>query len=205
MTQADSQSAGNWMWSLRQLQSLLLTIDDFVAVMTLSLGMPDKVGDPYWLQWEDNKNGQHTYCCTWFGSVDNRSYGCDGQSTFTLPDNGVLFGHALLQNVSSFNAPEVTNATNATKAEPSGGSSSREIAIGAGLGVSLGTLMLAFLAWALFERRERFRARSTPAPTYNVTHGHPSSYVYPHGTGMTKPPVELDHNVPVSEIMGRER
>ncbi|KAH8427126.1 uncharacterized protein LDX57_004843 [Aspergillus melleus] len=156
----------------------------------------NKVGDPYWLQWEDNKNGQHTYCCTWFGTVENRSYGCDGATTFTLPDTGVLFGGALLQNVTTFNA---------TDTESSGGSPSREIAIGAGLGVSLGSLMLAFLAWALFERRERLRARCIPVPTNTALGRHPSGYVYPHGTRMDKPPVELDHNAPIPEIMGRER
>ncbi|KAK1141724.1 hypothetical protein N8T08_008822 [Aspergillus melleus] len=133
------------------------------STVVLMLTSIDKVGDPYWLQWEDNKNGQHTYCCTWFGSVENRSYGCDGATTFTLPNTGVLFGGALLQNVTSFNATSSnstssnstsSNATssNATDTKSSGRSSSREIAIGAGLGVSLGSLMLAFLAWALFER-----------------------------------------------------
>ncbi|KAF9894619.1 hypothetical protein FE257_006507 [Aspergillus nanangensis] len=166
----------------------------------------NEINGPYWLQWENNQNKQHTYCCTWFGTTTNRSYGCDGMSTFTLPDTGVLFGRALLQNVSSFDsAPESTSS-----------SSSHDIALGVGLGVPLGTLMVGCLSWALWERRKRKKneeesttttnsSSAAAATTENGT-GDLQDYGYPYGTRMNKDPVEMDRNpVPVQEIMGRER
>lgn len=112
-----------------------------------------------------------------------------------------MYGGALLENITSFD--EVTNETAPT------GSSSREVVIGAGVGVPLGALMLAFLAWALFERRARLRerdGRSVPVAMSNGTGVYPSvESAYPNGTVMQKPPVELDQDAGASELMGRER
>jgi hypothetical protein len=66
--------------------------------------------------------------------------------------------------------------------------------------------MLAFLAWALFERHARLRERDRYIATEAVG-TYPVETVYPHGTLMNQPPVELDRNLNSgpSEIMGRER
>lgn len=48
LTPADSRTTGSWMRSLRRLEPILLSINDFVAVMTLSLGMNGQVAAVIW-------------------------------------------------------------------------------------------------------------------------------------------------------------
>lgn len=48
LTPADSRTAGSWIRSLGRLKPILLSINDFVAVMTLSLGMNGQVAAVIW-------------------------------------------------------------------------------------------------------------------------------------------------------------
>lgn len=45
---ADSRASGSWMRSLRRLEPVLLSINDFVAVLTLSLGVRGQVAAVIW-------------------------------------------------------------------------------------------------------------------------------------------------------------
>ncbi|KAL4805296.1 hypothetical protein BDV18DRAFT_160957 [Aspergillus unguis] len=98
----------------------------------------------------------------------NDTLGCsNGEEPFQVPDAEALPGVAVLGNVTSFDAPNSTNSnTTCTLPSPSSDAatcsgsngSCHETAIGAGVGVPLGVIALASVAWALWERRKGEKA-----------------------------------------------
>jgi hypothetical protein len=93
---------------------------------------------------------------------------CRDGDDFTVPSGDVIPGYALLANVTSLSIVR-SEPTAVTPIIPD----CHEAAIGAGVGVPLGVIALASIAWALFERRRRKRApmsllpctETSPAPT----------------------------------------
>ncbi|OJJ00941.1 hypothetical protein ASPVEDRAFT_107469, partial [Aspergillus versicolor CBS 583.65] len=104
------------------------------------------------------------YCC---GSADvsNTTTKCyDGSNAFRVPDAEAVPGYALLGNITSFNAstdsPDSPNNTSCP-IEQTNTSSCHETAVGAGIGVPLGVIALASVAWALWERRKGKQASNS--------------------------------------------
>ncbi|GIJ88013.1 hypothetical protein Asppvi_006929 [Aspergillus pseudoviridinutans] len=90
------------------------------------------------------------YCC---GSVvDNK---CADGDPLTMDNGAVIPRVAAVAGYS--NASSITNATCPTGNSSS--SPSHDVAIGAGVGVPLGAIALASIAWALWERRQCKYAR----------------------------------------------
>lgn len=57
-----------------------------------------------------------------------------------------------------------TSVPTCTSDKSNGGSSSRDTAIGAGVGVPLGVIACAAIGWALFERKKRYHLINSPPP-----------------------------------------
>ena len=79
-----------------------------------------------------------------------------------------------------------------------------DTAIGAGVGVPLGVIALASLAWAFFERK-RVRAmhkQMSAMPAINTGMQQPPAYGI---NQKNQGPVELEQTTPVAELMERER
>ncbi|RHZ45665.1 uncharacterized protein CDV56_103464 [Aspergillus thermomutatus] len=134
------------------------------------------------------------YCC---GAVvdDNGSLGCQVGDAFTIEKGAVIPGVAALAGYS--NSSSNTTCTIGDSSSPS----SHDVAIGAGVGVPLGVIALAAIAWALWERRQCKYARleSVPATGAQAIGQYPSHGVYqPHpaelATRQTGLVSELDSN-----------
>ncbi|KAJ5626485.1 hypothetical protein N7528_003912 [Penicillium herquei] len=118
------------------------------------------------------------YCCNSVIISVNDTLVCskiDGntQNPFTLNSTGhIIAGVAGLEGLvetSDANSSTITNSTGntCTTASSNNGDSSKEIAIGAGVGVPLGVIALLSIGWALYERRKRLNTQET-------TYIHPS-------------------------------
>ncbi|RJE21873.1 hypothetical protein PHISCL_05791 [Aspergillus sclerotialis] len=99
--------------------------------------------------------------------------GCaDGQDPFSVPSGNVILNRGLLENAScavdtlnpTAPAAAITHSPNAANTSVprcasdnsrDSGSGTRNVAIGAGVGVPLGVLALSAVGWAIFERRKR--------------------------------------------------
>lgn len=141
------------------------------------------------------------YCCG-SAEVSNTTTKCyDGSNAFRVPDAEAVPGYALLGNITSFNAstdsPDSPNNTSCP-IEQTNTSSCHETAVGAGVGVPLGVIALASVAWALWERRKGKQAsNSALAPANSPGTSAPGVYVAGSNTGVSemdsqKPPVELN-------------
>ncbi|KAL4907649.1 hypothetical protein BDW74DRAFT_111482 [Aspergillus multicolor] len=139
------------------------------------------------------RNSISRYCCgTVFGSNDSTSdTTCRDGEPFTVPDAEALPGYALLANVTSFNTStdsgsDSSNESCSTPSSPStatwSSSTCHETAIGAGIGVPLGVIALASVAWALWERRKRKQTI-------------PSASLPPEQSSAAKPPGTYDGGI----------
>ncbi|EEP79395.1 predicted protein [Uncinocarpus reesii 1704] len=112
------------------------------------------------------RGGKHpTYCCGGITTKGDTKV-CDNEDLpFSLQDGEMIFGHAALSNVVSSASATETDTTPTTPPaisppsnSPSSGScssKSREVAIGAGVGVPLGIIALFAIGGMIFERRKR--------------------------------------------------
>ncbi|PYH47028.1 uncharacterized protein BP01DRAFT_390173 [Aspergillus saccharolyticus JOP 1030-1] len=153
-------------------------------------------------------DGVSTYCCgTPVANSDDEVVCPNNASSFEVPTGHAVVGYAMLANVSSLDATAKTTCSSSnttttvlatsTASCPSG-ASGHDTAIGAGVGVSLGVVALASIAWALFERR-RATARklvelpADPRQTAQV-------YTQPFQSGGGLVPAELDGAKRPSEL-----
>ncbi|ODM23749.1 hypothetical protein SI65_01338 [Aspergillus cristatus] len=139
---------------------------------------------------------QADYCCNAIVN-DGTDAGCsNGQTPFTIPDGKVIIGRALLSNSSTTSKVNATCASPTATVSPSSSNNKRDVAIGAGVGVPLGVLLLTALGWALFERKRRYAmmnsaaaagAAGVPAASYPAQMQQP---VYGQMAGYPAPGVE---------------
>ncbi|KAB8234692.1 hypothetical protein BDV23DRAFT_181355 [Aspergillus alliaceus] len=104
-----------------------------------------------------NSNGLAEYCCN-EPILNGSKIGCAASSgsSFFVPDGSLVAGYAALANISSLSASNSTSGNSAPGNGTSSSSpSSRDAAIGAGVGVPLGVIAIGAVAWALYERRSR--------------------------------------------------
>ncbi|KAL2823497.1 hypothetical protein BDW59DRAFT_148689 [Aspergillus cavernicola] len=151
------------------------------------------------------QNQVSRYCCGTAISNDS-SVACRNGDDFTVPTGEVVAGYALLANVTSLEAASDSPGSSANSSGSTGSpaisgnsSSCHETAIGAGVGVPLGVIALASLAWALFERRRGKRAAqsSTASPSTTKPAVFDSGvFASDRKTKMS----ELDSNRPVAEL-----
>ncbi|PGH16877.1 hypothetical protein AJ79_01521 [Helicocarpus griseus UAMH5409] len=165
------------------------------------------------------------YCC---GQTDivNGKIGClNGDKPFKIRRGTAIPGIAgLASNATSAPQPSPTPSDTANPSIPSTAASptdpasssptevnmpssstcpaSHETAIGAGVGIPLGVIALASLAWAIWERRGRQKALAEAGGAVGAA-GANGSYVNRHEVeGNTKHPAELYGREEASELMG---
>ncbi|KAJ6189216.1 hypothetical protein N7519_004124 [Penicillium mononematosum] len=130
------------------------------------------------------------YCCGAPKVVDSEDGGAEvgcfndsdnGAETFELESANVVYGRALLSNIST-TAPTETQAPSETQSSSptdissglGGSQTCHNAAIGAGVGVPLGVLALLLLIWAMLERKWKSELRqsmSNVASTSSVAAG----------------------------------
>lgn len=136
---------------------------------------------------------------------------CPTESQFTLEDAQAVPGYALLSNLSNFYVsgsapsssatPSILPAPTMSSSDGGDGGTCHDTAIGAGVGVPLGVIALASLAWAFFERkrvRAMHKQMSTMPPMTGVQQ--PPAYGV---TQKNQVPAELEQTNPVAELEGR--
>ncbi|KAL2794752.1 hypothetical protein BJX66DRAFT_189054 [Aspergillus keveii] len=125
--------------------------------------------------------GVSTYCCGTPIARDDLTVICPNNgSAFEVPTAHALVGYAMLSNISTLDAvnttdtsscPNNSTTTNTATAGADSDSTScttngscHSTAIGAGIGVPLGIIALASLAWAYLERRRASAALLAASP-----------------------------------------
>lgn len=129
--------------------------------------------------------GNAVYCPNAIVANSSTTTGCDdGSEPFTIPNGNIVTNKAAFENAScavdpinpQLGAPpagatklkdsagnnNTSCSANDNSNSGSGASSSRGTAIGAGVGVPLGTIALAGIGWALFERKKRYQLLNSP-------------------------------------------
>ncbi|OQE19557.1 hypothetical protein PENSTE_c015G05408 [Penicillium steckii] len=155
-------------------------------------------------------NGTSKYCC---GTpvIDGDNIVCPfGKDSFELDDAEILAGHAALANVTTLSASANSSSTSpcpTISSNPSSSSSgSHDVALGAGLGVPLGVIALASLAWAFMERRRANKlsrqVNNSIAPATGFI-GSPISSQVPAKT-VSSGPSELDAGRRMPELEARD-
>lgn len=161
-------------------------------------------GSSIFLVTEDVVNQKFTYCCGEPTVADNGTITClKNSAPFTLDTGEMLYGYAALENTT----------TTAPKS-----SSSRDVAIGAGVGVPLGVIAASAIAWAIWERMQRRKtlgAASGAAGFAGVAGAPAAGYGPIMKTDSYMPaiqnmpmlmPVELEQRrAPISELQGTHR
>ncbi|OQE42119.1 hypothetical protein PENCOP_c004G08054 [Penicillium coprophilum] len=151
---------------------------------------------------EDKKS---YYCANSIIVSPSNELACYAGAPFTLDPAELVLDKALLANYTSSDTSSNSTSTSNTTACPTTSSSankdgkgSNDLAIGAGVGIPLGVLLLTALGWAFFERRKRLSAQamvaglqSQAAVTYRETQGQTSVYSPPSELSTQKPPQEL--------------
>ncbi|KAB8264306.1 hypothetical protein BDV32DRAFT_145554 [Aspergillus pseudonomiae] len=166
-------------------------------------------------------SGKATYCCgsprTNGSTVICLASESDNNSDvpFSIQDGNPILSAGMLQNITTLDATNSSSSSdsnsnsNSSTATPATCPSSHDTAIGAGVGVPLGVIAILLLIWALFERRRAGRALQQMQPVaFEAGHGafgHAPAAPYMNTTDMTgRPPVELEHHQPVSELMSKD-
>ncbi|EYE90423.1 uncharacterized protein EURHEDRAFT_510775 [Aspergillus ruber CBS 135680] len=129
---------------------------------------------------------QADYYCNAIVSDGTDAACSNGQTPFTIPDGKVVIGRALLSNSSTTSKVNATCVLPTTTVSPLS-NNKRDVAIGAGVGVPLGVLLLTALAWALFERKRRYAMVNSAAAAGAVA---VPSASYP--VQMQQPVLEMD-------------
>ncbi|EYE94298.1 uncharacterized protein EURHEDRAFT_101527 [Aspergillus ruber CBS 135680] len=162
----------------------------------------------------ENDDGKSTYCCGNPISGSSTTAECPTESQFTLEDAHAVPGYALLSNLSNFYvsgsapsssaSPSILPAPTMSSSDSGDSDTCHDTAIGAGVGVPLGVIALASLAWAFFERK-RVRAmhkQMSAMPAISTGMQQPPAYGI---NQKNQGPVELEQTTPVAELMERER
>ncbi|KNG91689.1 hypothetical protein ANOM_000190 [Aspergillus nomiae NRRL 13137] len=165
-------------------------------------------------------SGKATYCCgsprTNGSTVICLASESDNNSDvpFSIQDGNPILSAGMLQNITTLDATNSSSSdsnsnSNSSTATPATCPSSHDTAIGAGVGVPLGVIAILLLIWALYERRRASRALQQMQPVaFEAGHGafgHAPAAPYMNTTDMAgRPPVELEHHQPVSELMGKD-
>lgn len=153
------------------------------------------------------------YCANSVVINSSGDLACYAGSPFTINSGELISGKAALANYTSGDTSSNTTSDSSTTACPTtpgedkGGNDNTEggnnnaVAIGAGVGIPLGVLLLTALGWALFERRKRLSAQALVAgsqsqaaatsPSWDRP-GQKSGYVPPSELSAYKPPQELE-------------
>ncbi|PGH06537.1 hypothetical protein GX51_02362 [Blastomyces parvus] len=161
------------------------------------------------------------YCCGGLEYVDGNLVCMNGDPAFKLPPGSGILGVAgLVNTTSAAPSPSSTASTTATgtntdlsptatttstdpgSKEPNTSPGStcpapRDTVIGVGVGVPLGVIAIAALAWAMWERsgkRKALAAASAGGAVYSAQTEYPPSY--------QKPLAELPERAAISELMG---
>lgn len=146
-------------------------------------------------------NGSSTTYCCGTASYDNGKVTC-GYGTASVPAGTAIPGIAALAVSSSAPSPSSNTSSNSSSSNYHTGTSdcsSRDTAIGAGVGVPLGVIAIASLAWAFWERRNRLKG-AAQRPNMSVQ-GVPD--LDGHFTDVV-PPAELANNNPVPELYNQK-
>ncbi|KAL4786419.1 hypothetical protein BJX76DRAFT_355147 [Aspergillus varians] len=130
-----------------------------------------------------------TYCCGNLEANDSTVICPNNAGSFEIPTGHPMVGYAMLANISTLDAATTNSSSNDTCTDtPLADSASctngscHSTAIGAGVGVPLGVIALASIAWAFFERRRANALSSAaaspggagvvPVQTYKQVQGH---------------------------------
>jgi len=105
------------------------------------------------------------------------------QDSFKLASGTVIPGRAYLSNLTT---------------KDSGNNNNRDVAIGAGVGVPLGVLLLTALGWALFERKKRY------ALLNSTTAAAPFPVQQPGASGQTVMPQGMTAPAPATPLQELE-
>jgi hypothetical protein len=137
-------------------------------------------------------NGSSTIHCCGTANWEDGKVNCGNFKSVEVPTGTAIAGVAGLSAQSSAAATSSgasmsTPTSSTSPTSDSGSNTKREIAIGAGVGVPLGVIALASLAWAFWERRTRFKALAQPTNMLA-----PMNQPFFHQPGTPRPPVELD-------------
>ncbi|KAJ5969608.1 hypothetical protein N7501_005856 [Penicillium viridicatum] len=152
--------------------------------------------------WLNGTNSESTYCCNSVlvnqTSSEKFCSSINGspQSSFSVADGYIIPGVAGLSDFakeSNTTSSVVANRTStATRAGLSTTSNdSRDVAIGAGVGVPLGVIALFTTGWALWERRKRKRASLHPVQLVQPVVANDRSFEVSELGTYTPKPVEL--------------
>ncbi|KAJ5306932.1 hypothetical protein N7508_005947 [Penicillium antarcticum] len=137
-------------------------------------------------------NGSSTIHCCGTANWEDGTVNCGNFKSVEVPHGTAIAGVAGLSAASSVTAtssPGSSTSAPTSTSNPtsdSGSNAKREAAIGAGVGVPLGVIALASIAWALWERRARVKALSQP-----ISAPAPMNQPFFHQPGTPRPPVEL--------------
>lgn len=158
----------------------------------------------------NSTTGVSDYCCGTPIAASDGSTVCQyNQPSFTLPQASILPGYAALEGytntASSGNTSTSPTATASTSTSNSA-DNSRDIALGAGLGIPLGLIALGSLVWGYYERRRanQFRKALTASsvPTQSVLAPKTPRSRY---TTESSAPTELDGQQRFAELQGSHR
>ncbi|OQE89388.1 hypothetical protein PENNAL_c0014G02924 [Penicillium nalgiovense] len=128
---------------------------------------------------------------------------CHAGSPFTLENAELITDKAALANYTSSTSSDTgSNSTSNSNTTLSGDpKKGNDVAVGAGVGVPLGVLLLTALAWALFERRKRLSVQAmveglqsqvVETAAYRNMQGQTPVYNPPSELSAYKPPQELE-------------
>ncbi|KAJ5194228.1 hypothetical protein N7491_001564 [Penicillium cf. griseofulvum] len=119
------------------------------------------------------KDRKSYYCANSITVGPSNEIACYAGSPFTLDRADLIWDKAALTNYTygdtCSNSTSASNTTACPTAPPAPSSENRDakdnndLAIGAGVGIPLGVLLLTALGWALFERRKRLSVQATVA------------------------------------------
>ncbi|GAD97683.1 hypothetical protein AOR_1_1136194 [Paecilomyces variotii No. 5] len=150
-------------------------------------------------------NGSSTTYCCGTASYENGEVTC-GFGTASVPAGTAIPGVAALAVSSSTASPASNTSSNSSSfgncsnsRADSSDCSSHDTAIGAGVGVPLGAIAIASLAWAFWERRGRLKA-AAQGPGMSASG---PSHLGGHFTDAV-PPVELANDTSVSELYNQK-
>ncbi|KAL4945299.1 hypothetical protein BDV06DRAFT_219412 [Aspergillus oleicola] len=147
-----------------------------------------------------------TYCCGTVVDGDNTTACYNGDAPFTIPSGEALPGYALLGNVTSLNTTDSSDNNTCSTLPVTTDSSSEchETAVGVGVGVPLGCIALASIAWALWERRKSKKALAAATASHEaaVTAKAPGTFDIGAYAERNQRVSELDSQKPVAELNG---
>ncbi|KAL6234974.1 hypothetical protein BDW75DRAFT_230672 [Aspergillus navahoensis] len=154
-----------------------------------------------------NVEGNAWYCANSIVANSSTSVGCaNNLDPFQIPLGKIVLNKAALANTSCSAEPTATVTIGAasssscptdsasvadTSISNCGTGDSRTVAVGAGVGVSLGVLSLVSLIWAVYERRKRQQLVNSTPPTVPINSDPYTQIMVGEGTRVNNEPHEL--------------